>query len=385
MDLTKSTLGKCILFGTLYFPEGLMGALATVIVPLYLASKGFSASIVGLVMGLTTIPWVIKFVWGFIVDYNISKGRRYFILLGGILGAIMSALLFFISPSWIFVFTAILFLARAGIATLDVSTDAFSIETTKFHERGKVNGSMFFGQLSGFAFGSLVLTKIASSISFPIVFLSVGILIMLLLSVVFFAKDKTKRKHHVSHKDLIHAFKHKAVFLVILFAVFVGIPSGFISGMATYYMKVYLAISATTIGIVSLFNGISNAIGAYGFGALSDKIGRIKSILVALIPAFIFAFLLAVIKNFPAIYVLYGIFVGGITAVMCALFMDVTSKKVAATEYAILTSLANFGIFIGTTTSGFLLQSTSPELFFTIAAVLYVPSFIVLYFLARKL
>ncbi|MCD6575904.1 MAG: MFS transporter [Nanoarchaeota archaeon] len=384
MDLTKSTLGKCILFGALYFPEGLMGALATVIVPLYLASNGFSASIVGLVMGLTTIPWVIKFVWGFIVDYHISKGRRYFVLMGGILGATMSALLFFISPSWIFIFTAALFVARSGIAILDVSTDAFSIETTKFHERGKVNGSMFFGQLSGFAFGSLVLTKI-SSISFPIVFLSVGILIMLLLGVVLFAREKTKRKHHISHKDLIHAFRHKAIFLIILFSVFVGIPSGFISGMATYYMKVYLAISATTIGLISLFNGISNALGAYGFGALSDKLGRMKAIFVAIIPAIIFTLFFSVFNSFPLIYVLYGIFVGGITAVMCALFMDVTSKKVAATEYAILTSLANFGIFIGTTTSGFLLQSTGPKLFFMIAAALYIPSIIVLYLLSKKL
>ncbi len=180
MDLTKSTLGKCFLFGILYFPEGLMGALSTVILPLYLASQGFDAPVVGLVMGLTTIPWVIKFVWGAIVDYHSSKGRRYFILVGGILGATMSALLFSISPSIIFVFTTILFLARVGIALLDVSTDAFSIETTKFQERGKINGSMFFGQLSGFAFGSLVLTKI-STISFPIAFLSVGILIMFLI------------------------------------------------------------------------------------------------------------------------------------------------------------------------------------------------------------
>ena len=385
MDLTKSTWGKCILFGTLYFPEGLMGALATVIVPLYLASMGFSASIVGLVMGLTTIPWVIKFAWGFIVDYNISKGRRYFILIGGILGATMSAFMFFISPSWIFIFTAALFLARVGIATLDVSTDAFSIETTKFHERGKVNGSMFFGQLTGFAFGAVVLTKIASSISFPIVFLSVGILIMLTLSVVFFARESTKRKHHILHKDLIHAFRHKAIFLIILFAVLVGIPAGFISGMATYYMKVYLMISATTIGVISLFNGLSNAVGAYAFGTLSDKLGRIKSILLALLPALAVTFLFAFFSKFSIIYVVYGLFVGGITAVMCALFMDVTSKKVAATEYAILTSLANFGIFLGTSTSGFLLQSTSPKLFFTIAALLYLPSIFTLYFLARKL
>jgi len=384
MDLTKSTLGKCILFGTLYFPEGLMGALATVIVPLYLASKGYSASIVGLVMGLTTIPWVIKFVWGFIVDYNISKGRRYFILIGGMLGAAMSVLLFFISPSWIFIFTAALFIARSGIAILDVSTDAFSIETTKFYERGKVNGSMFFGQLSGFALGSVVLTKI-STISFPVVFLSVGILIMSLIAIVLFSKDVIERKHHISFNDLIYAFKHKAIFLVILFAVFVGIPSGFITGMATYYMKEYLTISVTAIGIITLFNGVSNAVGAYIFGTLSDKVGRKRTLIFAIIPALVVALLLATLKLFSMIYIVYGIFVGGITAVLCALFMDLTSKKVAATEYAILTSLANLGIFIGTVTSGFLLQSTSPSMFFLFSALLYLPSIFILYLLSRKL
>lgn len=384
MNLLKTTWGKCILFGTLYFPEGLMGALATVIVPLYLASLGYSASIVGLVMGLTTIPWVIKFVWGTIVDYNASKGRRFFVIFGGILGAIMSALLFFISPNILFLFTAILFVARSGIAMLDVSTDAFSIENTKFNERGKVNGSMFFGQLTGFAFGSVVLTKI-STISFPIVFLSVGILIMALISIALFAKERKIRNRRISLSDLKHAFKHKAVFLIILFAILIDIPSGFISGMATYYMKVYLTISATTIGTISLLNGVTNALGAYGFGALSDKLGRIKAIVFATLPAFALALVFSLLKFFPVIYILYGVFVGGITSVMCALFMDVTVKKVAATEYAILTSLANFGIFIGTTTSGFLLQTTNPRTFFILAALLYVPSFVSLYLIKRKM
>ena len=155
--------------------------------------------------------------------------------------------------------------------------------------------------------------------------------------------------------------------------------------MAVYYMRVYLTISATTIGVISLFNGVSNAIGAYAFGALSDKFGRLKILALAVVPSFIFALLLATLKMFPIIYISYGIFVGGATAVLCALFMDITSKKVAATEYAVLTSLANFGIFAGTLTSGFLLQSTNSRTFFVFAALLYFPPIIILYFLSRKL
>jgi len=90
IDITKRSYLKYPLFGSLYFSEGLGFSLQLVIIPIYLVEMGVSLPIATLVAGIVSIPWMIKFVWGGIVDYFIRFGRKRFILLGGFLQLLVS-------------------------------------------------------------------------------------------------------------------------------------------------------------------------------------------------------------------------------------------------------------------------------------------------------
>lgn len=54
IDIKGKSYLKYLLFGSLYFSEGLEYALAVIIIPIYLIDKGFSLSLTTLIAGLVT-------------------------------------------------------------------------------------------------------------------------------------------------------------------------------------------------------------------------------------------------------------------------------------------------------------------------------------------
>ena len=88
INITKRSYLKYFLFGNLYFSEGLQITLATVIVPIYLLDKGISIPVATLVAGLAAAPWYLKFAIAPIIDHFYSIGKKPFIVIGGLLGAI---------------------------------------------------------------------------------------------------------------------------------------------------------------------------------------------------------------------------------------------------------------------------------------------------------
>ena len=101
IDISKNGLLKYLLFGSLYFSEGLAFTLASVVVVIYFTKIGISISTATLVAGIANTPWILKFVNGPITDHFIKYGRKPFIVFGGMIGAFCLFLLPFL---WHFLF-----------------------------------------------------------------------------------------------------------------------------------------------------------------------------------------------------------------------------------------------------------------------------------------
>jgi predicted MFS family arabinose efflux permease len=71
-------------------------------------------------------------------------------------------------------------------------------------------------------------------------------------------------------------------------------------------------------------------------------------------------------------------------AAMGALYMDITNPKIAATQYSILASIANFGNIGVATISGTLVLMLGYTRFFLYAAWIIGPALLVLYFVKEK-
>jgi MFS family permease len=134
IDITKSRSSKYLLFGSIYFIQGLLLAMGQLIIPVYLVEKSFPAPLITLIVGVIMVPWTIKFFWGALIDYLIRFGRRIFALLGGILFAAGLFAVAFIDPAKSLVlFVFFFFVSVSGLVLQDVAIDAWAIEVS--HEK----------------------------------------------------------------------------------------------------------------------------------------------------------------------------------------------------------------------------------------------------------
>jgi PAT family beta-lactamase induction signal transducer AmpG len=381
---------KYFLFGSLYFSEGLLLALSTVILIIYFTHEGISIATATLVGGIVYIPWILKFIFGPITDYFIKYGRKPFIIIGGILGAIFIFPLAIIDPKVALIpFTLLLFVSHIFIVFLDVSVDAWAIQTSKAHERGKVNAAMYGGLFGGSAFGSSVFAIIASAVGFNMVFITAALIILLTIIFPLLVTEKKIVKERQKIASLvITEFKKKNTLLVALFGFIVAMNFGMLIFIIPEYMMNVLKLDIAQTGIIISAFPIATVIGAFAGGVIVDKWGR-KKIMCILLPILLISSALLTIADtwqiLAIIYSMIGFLTGAaLFAATVALFMDITNPKIAATQYSILTSISNFGDIGIATISGTLVLMLGYTRFFLYAAWIIGPALLVLYFVKEK-
>ncbi|MFE3845527.1 MFS transporter [Thermoplasmatota archaeon] len=389
IELEKIKYFKYLLFSSLYFSQGLLMAVGFVLVPLYFVEQGISPAITSIIIGIALLPSIIKFIWGGIVDYFIHLGRKKFIILGVMLLSGSLIIITFIQPSVALIpFTFFLLLSVCGWIFLDVSADAWAIDVSNEENRGKINGSMHAGQYIGMAFGSLFLGFIAKEWGYNISFLIAGLFILLIIVLPLLTKEsiKTKKRQKMMPK-IIEEFKKKDTKLVSALSTFAFISRGMLIVVIPLFLNIYLKLDVAQVGLIVAIFTISSAIGALICGALTDKWGRKKALYIFFGISLILTLGIIITNTwliFTIIYALIGFLQGGYLAAVTALYMDTTDPKIGATQFSIYSSFGNFGLTGGQTVSGSLVTLFGFSLTFFLAALMFAPALIVLYFINLK-
>lgn len=389
IDIQKNSYIKYFLFGSLYFSEGLIKVISTVVLPVYFLEKGVGPELITLVIGLTALPMIIKFIWGGIVDYFIKLGRKKFIILGGFLSIICLFLLTYVDPAVAIIpFAFLLFIVWVGVGFLDVSSDALAIEITSEKERGKVNGSMFFGQNSGMAIGAILFPLISKFFSYNLVFVAAAALVLIIIIFPLLIKEnKRVKKREKMGAILINEFKKKSTLLIAFFAPIVTLSTGLIVITAPIYMNLELHLDQVQVGLISAVFTVTLAFGSLLGGILADRFGRKKTLYVLIGLSIFFVGLLVFTTawdNFLVLYSIIGLLQGGYSAAYLTLFMDATNPKIGATQFSIFTSLGNLGQIGIATFSGTLLVLFGSGRLFLFAAWIFGPALIILNFIRLK-
>ncbi len=388
IDISKSRLLKYLLFGSLYFMEGFYKAYV-IIIPVYFLDKGIAPEIITLIIGIAGVPMIIKFLWGGIVDYYIFKGRKTFIIIGGLISSISLIILIFIDPSVAIIpFSFLLVLGWVGVGFLDVSADAWAIEISREEERGKINGAMFAGQNIGIMSGAILLPFIALSFGYTLAFLAGGIIVLLIVIFPLLVKEhKIVKKQYKMVKLLISEFKKKTTLLITIFVPIAYMNCGILFFIVPIYLDINLALDVSQIGYITAIYTLGVAFGSMIGGVITDKLGRKNTLYIMLSTSILFSALLIYAnnwQNFTIIYSIVGFLQGGMAASALALLMDITNPKIGATQFSILTGVANFGYLFAGAVSGSLYVMLGTSRLFLYAAWIYGPALLFLYFINLK-
>ena len=389
IDITNKNLRKYLLFGSLYFTEGLFTAVGFVLIPVYFVESGLSISIATFAIGIALIPASLKFLQGGLVDYFQKYGRKKFILLGGILFAISFFMMGVFNPgSTLIPFVLSLSLSVIGFVFLDVSADAWAIEISSVQDRGKINGAMFTGYYTGMAIGSASLGIIAASLGYSIAFFVVGVIVffIILLPLVVHENIIVKQKVRITSL-LIGEFKKRNTQLVSLFAVFFTVNRGMLIVLIPLFMSMKLHLDIAQIGLIITVFPIACVLGSICGGSLSDMWERKNTLYIFIGGSIFFSAALILASDWLLLTVVYGIIgflQGGYATSALTMMMDETNPKIGATQFSIFTSLGNAGMTVGETASGSLVAMLGFTRTFLYSAWFFGPALLILYFIRTK-
>jgi MFS family permease len=390
LNLSKHPYLKYILFGNIYFANGIQGAIGMILLIVYFTEKDISIATATMVAGVASIPFTLKFLFGPLTDYFIKRGRKPFVLLGGMIGGLALFPLAIIDPTVsLLPFTLSLFISVIGIVILDVAADAWAIQATKIHEHGKINSAMFGSMFGGVAIGVIFLSQVAKFYSYSLVFIIGGFIILLTMILPLLVKEKiiVKKRPKIG-KLLVQEFKKKNTIIISLFGFFAAMNFGILLFIIPEYMMNVLKLDVSQIGLMSSLFYVGVIVGAVTGGVMADRWGRKKTLAFFLFASIIISSLLITANTWIILAIIYpiiGFLQGGATfSALMALFMDITNPKIGGTQYSILTSIGNLGDYSIGIVSGSLLLFLGYKRFFLYAAWVVGPALIILYLVQEK-
>ncbi|WP_018661866.1 MFS transporter [Heyndrickxia acidiproducens] len=304
----------------------LVGASTTMIIPflsLYIKTFGhFSDDFVqrwaGYIFGVTfLVAFFMSPIWGRIGD---KYGFKPTLIITGF-GIAASIFCMGLTNSVIGLFLTRLFM---GIVTgfIPTSMALISAETPK-EKAGRVLGTLQMGNVSGSLFGPVIGGSIADSFGFKYTFIITAITISIAAcGVLFGIKEKRreparKKAAHVSSLAVLKRIMNRRILFTVMMI-------AFLIQMANFSVQPLLALYVshlTSAGNIALLSGMAFSATGFGnlllarqWGALGDKFGHEKVLLILLVLACVFMVPQAWVNNLWELVILrffFGMVLGG--------------------------------------------------------------------------
>ncbi len=179
MDFLATPLRRRILFAALYLGEGAPIGFLWLALPTMLRSAGVPIDRITWLTAVLVIPWTFKFAWAPLVDVLRSSRWtfKHWALAAQLAMGLTLCPLIWLDPiqDYVLIFPCLIAHAFAA-ATQDVAIDALCISVTDASERGRLNGWMQAGMLAGRAAmggGALMLASVVGNTAVVILLVAI--------------------------------------------------------------------------------------------------------------------------------------------------------------------------------------------------------------------
>jgi PAT family beta-lactamase induction signal transducer AmpG len=387
-DLLSTRRGRLTTFFLLYVTEGIpLGFTATAIAA-QMRRQGLGPAAIGAFVGSLYLPWAFKWAVGPFVDVFSSDrfGRRrlwIFMMQLGMMATLLVAMgIDFVGQ--VGLFTAVILVHNAFGATQDVAIDALAVSVLPEDERGSANGFMFAGASIGQAVGGAGVLFLTAVMPFASTYLFVvGTILAITICVVLPLREKAMtvaeaqaraasnigRELTTFVKDAWTAFTGSRAALVGVFAAILPAGAYALSLALQSNLAVELGLDNSEIAQLNLISTVIFAPFCILGGWLSDRFGRRRTlalfVFLTVVPTLWLAWVMwkagwietidinaknrphpsqVLLITFWAATILYNIFQGLYYGIRTALYMDITTPAVAATQFTAYMALINVSI-----------------------------------------
>ncbi len=395
-DPLASRWGRLIAFFSLYLTEGIpLGFTATAIAT-QMRRQGLGPAEIGAFVGSLYLPWAFKWAVGPFVDVFSSDRfgrRRLWIVIAQVLMVLtlMTALAVNFTAQ-LKLFTLLILLHNICGATQDVAIDALAVNVLREDERGLANGLMFGGAYLGQAIGGSGVLFLTPYLGFGNTYFFVAACILsVTLLVALPMREPREPRAPRTGPALAAARSELRQFMVASYRAFTGtraawvgvlfalLPAGaYALGLALQSnLAVELGLNDAQVGWLNLWSTIVSALGCVTGGWLSDRLGRRRMLALYLVgtalPTLFLAWAMqqahwilpvspqapnrpvappALVSVFWSMVILYSVAQGLMYGTRTALFMDVTTPRVAATQFTAYMAMLNLVITYTATWQG---------------------------------
>jgi PAT family beta-lactamase induction signal transducer AmpG len=396
-NLLATKNGRLATFFALYLTEGIpLGFTATAIAT-QMRRQGLGPAEIGAFVGSLYLPWAFKWMMGPFVDVlssdRFGRRRAWIIAMQVMLVVTLMAALPVNFTTEVKLFTLIIFLHNCFAATQDVAIDALACSVLAERERGVANGMMFSGAYLGQAIGGSGVLFLMPYTGLPatFIFVSAVILSVTLLITLPMQEPKGPPRERGPGHPLAVAGREIRKFGLDSYRAFVGSRAAWVGVIFAFLpcgayglnlalqstLAVELGLNDNQIARLALATTVITAGCCIAGGWLSDRYGRRKMLALfvagTLLPGLALAWFMSrhgwntpldatlpnrpvptavVVTAFWAACLSFAVFHGLMYGTRTALFMDITTPAVAATQFTAYMAIFNFVISYSATWQG---------------------------------
>lgn len=387
MNLRKDKKQKNVFwFGVISFFTDFSSEMLMPILPVFYESLGINKAFIGIIEGVAeSFSSFLKVASGYLSDK--LKKRKIFIILGYGLPAFLKPFYIF-ATGWVYILI-VRILERSGKGFRDPPRDALLYASAEENHVGVAFGWQRTMDTLGAATGVLTLTIILYFVPntlkplFLIAFIP-GI-ISFIISVLKVKEDKylAEKTKKIKVKEIVHLPKIYKFFLIPTFIFGIGNMS-----YAFFILRASdLGLPLALIPIVYLVYTITYAAFALYAGNLSDKIGKIPTLIIGnvffLAAVVLFTFKVPIVFIWVA-FIMYGLFFAFNVGSAKAFITESVPKSYSATAVGIHNFILGICALPASIIVGFLWETLNPQIAFTYSAVLTVISTILYFVIMLK-
>jgi len=373
-----------LLLGIISFLNDLSSEMIIPILPMFITSLGGAGLVVGLIGGLRdSVSSLLKVLFGYWSD---RRGRRKIFITSGYLISSVFRLFLSLSQIWqhILIFAG---LERVGKGVRTAPRDAMIADSMP-RERGKGFGIHRALDTLGAIAGSLLVFLLFwfLGFGFKLIILIAALIAFLSLIPLHFVKEEKKEPQNITLKIGLKNLPRSLKLFILISGIFAlaNFSYMFFILRAQEFFAGKLSVGVPIL-LYILFN-IFYALFAIPFGALSDRIGRKKVIVLGYflfsLTCFGFAFFSSLI-SFVFLFALYGIVYAIIEANQRAYVSDLSAKELRATALGTFHTTISLVALPSGLIAGALWQNIAPRITFIYGSIVSIIS-VLLFLLFRN-